>query len=106
MESGYPLGCTVVHTEDPSFEWDLGKAMLNLDKHRVDFADCIPVFEDPWALQLEDQHEDGEERHVVLGSDALLRVVRVVYRWRGERIRMISAKEATRRERRLYRGNR
>jgi uncharacterized DUF497 family protein len=84
------------------FEWDARKASLNLKKHGVDFADAATALEDPLAATIEDRHSSGESRHVSLGRDALGRLLVVVYTWRGETIRLISARQATSRERRHY----
>ena len=84
-----------------AFEWDIQKAATNRRKHGVDFADAVSVLEDPSALTLEDERET-EERFVTIGMDSLGRVLVVVYTWRGERVRLISARHATRSERRQY----
>jgi uncharacterized DUF497 family protein len=84
-------------------EWDPRKAASNLRKHGVDFADAVMVLEDDLALTILDD-ESGEERYVTLGSDALGRVLVVVYTWRTDRVRLISARRATRRERWRYAG--
>jgi uncharacterized protein len=83
------------------FEWDERKARANLRKHRVDFADAATVFEDPRAVTVTDENLD-EERYVTLGMDLLSRQLVVIYTVRGERIRIISARRATRRERADY----
>ena len=86
-------------------EWDPDKAAQNLEKHGVDFADAATVLSDEMALTApEEGHE--EERFVTLGVDALGRVLVVVYTWRGEEIRLISARMATRAERRQYESKR
>jgi uncharacterized DUF497 family protein len=84
------------------YEWDENKAAENLRKHSVDFADAVGALEDEFALTLRDPLSGGEERFVTLGLDPLGRLLAVVYTWRGESIRIISAREATRRERRNY----
>ncbi len=84
-----------------SFEWDSQKGETNRRKHGVDFADAVSVLEDPSALTLEDQRE-AEERFVTMGMDSLGRVLVVVYTWRGDCVRLISARRATRSERRQY----
>jgi len=84
-----------------SFEWDSRKAAANLQKHGVDFADAATVFEDDNAITVRDTHP-GELRYVTLGMDSLGRVLVVVYTWRGENLRLISARAATPRERRQY----
>lgn len=86
-----------------SFEWDSQKAAANLSKHGVDFADAVTVFADDLAITVPDQ-QSQEDRFVTLGVDALGRLLVVVYTWRGENVRIISARRATRRERREYEG--
>jgi uncharacterized protein len=85
------------------FEWDPRKADANLRKHKVDFADAVSVFSDPLALTIPDE-SDNEPRFVTLGSDLLGRIIVVSYSWRGDRIRVISARKATARERSQYGG--
>ena len=82
-------------------EWDERKADANLRKHGVDFADAGTVLHDDHAITIP-EGESGEERFVTTGLDALGRVVVVVYTWRAERARIISARPATPRERRQY----
>ena len=83
------------------FRWDPKKASINRAKHGVDFADAVSVFFDDMALTITDvQHQ--EERFVTIGADALNRVLLVVYTWRGEGIRIISARRATRFETKQY----
>jgi uncharacterized DUF497 family protein len=83
-------------------QWDPEKAASNLGKHGVDFADAVGVFEDGWALTIKEEHVEGEQRFVTLGTDFLERVLVVVYTYRGGMIRLISARRATRRESRAY----
>ena len=83
-------------------EWDPGKARLNARKHGVALADAVPVLEDETALTMRDPFPEDEERWITLGLDAFGRVLVVVYTWRGERLRLISARNATPRERRRY----
>ena len=83
------------------FERDRAKARRNQAKHGVSFADTFAVFEDARALTL-DQMVNGEERHVTIGMDAFGRVLVVVYTWRDDNIRIISARKATRSEDRQY----
>ncbi len=84
------------------FEWDEAKAAANLRKHGVDFADAVLVFEDDLALTMEDPDFDQEARFITLGHDPYGRLLVVIYTWRGERIRPISARKATGEERRRY----
>ena len=84
------------------YEWDPAKARQNLRKHGVDFADAVTVLEDEAALSIRDPFSEQEPRWITLGMDALGRLLVVVYTWRGDRIRLISARPATPRERRQY----
>lgn len=84
------------------YEWDPVKAEANRRKHWVRFVDAVVVFSDPVALTVVDPHP-GEERFVTIGMDALARVLVIAWTWRGEAtIRLISARQATRREREQY----
>ena len=83
-------------------EWDPGKARLNARKHGVALADAVTVLEDETALTMRDPFPEDEERWITLGLDAFSRVLVVVYTWRGERLRLISARKATPREMRRY----
>lgn len=83
------------------FEWDETKAVSNLRKHSVDFADAVGVFDDPLALSMPDDALD-EQRFVGIGADVLGRVLVVVYTIRGDRVRIISARRATASERKRY----
>lgn len=85
-----------------SYHWDPRKATSNLARHGVDFADAVGVFEDQWALTIKEQVVEGEQRLVTMGTDFLGRVLVVVYTLRGDAIRLISAREATRRERKTH----
>ena len=79
-----------------------GKARLNSRRHGVSFADAVAFLEDEGALTMRDLSSAEEERWITLGIDALGRVLVVVYTFRGERVRLISARGATARERRQY----
>lgn len=85
------------------FEWDAKKAASNLRNHGVDFSDAVGVLFDDLALTVEDDRSD-ERRFVTLGADTLGRIPVVVYTWRSDAIRLVSARKATRRERRQYEG--
>ena len=82
-------------------EWDPQKAETNLRKHSVDFADAATVLFDERAVTVPDAQE-GEDRYATLGADGSCRILVVVYTWRCGRARLISARKATRRERRAY----
>ena len=85
-----------------SYEWDPAKARANFEKHGIHFADAATVLEDDLALTLRDPFSGDEDRMITLGMDALGRWLVVVYTWRGDRARLISARRATRRERNQY----
>jgi uncharacterized protein len=81
--------------------WDPRKAAANLKKHGVDFADAVTVLHDEQAITVRDDEAD-EERYVTIGMDALGNVLVVVYVWRDDRPRLISARPATPQEREQY----
>jgi len=87
-----------------AFEWDPRKAARNTRKHGIRFADAVPALEDDRAITLRDDAY-GEERWVTIGMDAAGRVLVVVYTWRGNGIRIISARPATQPESRQYMEN-
>jgi uncharacterized DUF497 family protein len=85
------------------FEWDDEKAKKNLRKHGVSFEEAATVFGDPLALTIADPlHSELEERYVTLGESQRRRLLVVVATDRGDKIRIISARVATRRERKDY----
>ena len=83
------------------YEWDTTKATTNLEKHGVTFADAVAVLEDEKALTIPDDDPD-EERFITMGLDAFGQVLVVVYTLREDTVRIISARKATRSERRQY----
>jgi hypothetical protein len=82
-------------------EWDPGKARANFRKHGVRFADAVAALEDDQARSVRDDRED-EERWVTIGMDSLARILVVAFTWREDRIRLISARLATPKERKQY----
>ena len=87
----------------PDFEWDPRKAASNLTKHGVSFVEAVTVFRDPQARIVQDpRHSVGEERLAILGQSERGRLLSVMFTERGTRIRLISARKATRRERNDY----
>jgi len=84
------------------FEWDDAKAAENVRIHGVSFAHAALAFGDPFGVEWIDRREDyGEERIILLGMTGS-QILTVVYTERGERIRIISARGATRSEQDLY----
>jgi len=83
------------------YQWDAAKARANLRKHGIEFADAVGALEEPLAITLDDPHP-SEQRFVNLGQDYLGRIIVVNWTLRGEDVRLISARPATRTERRRY----
>jgi len=80
----------------------LSKTRANLAKHRVSFAHAEQALRDPLAVTIEGPEAEGERRFVTLGMDALGRISVVVHTPRGNRIRLISARKASRGETEQY----
>lgn len=81
------------------FEWDDNKATSNFLKHGITFQEAVTVFADPYLLFTEDsQYSQGEEREWAIGEAENGSIVVVVFTMRSERIRIISARKATKRE--------
>jgi uncharacterized protein len=85
------------------FEWDDAKSEANERKHGVSFAEAMTVFGDPLALTGYDPgHSDDEDRYITMGTSIAGRLLIVSHTDRGDKVRLISAREASRRERRDY----
>lgn len=85
------------------FEWDEEKSQCNLRKHGVSFEEASMIFGDPLSVTIDDRrHSIREQRGVTLGHSAKHRLLVVVHTDRGSRIRLISARVATRSERKTY----
>ena len=84
------------------YEWNAGKAKANIHKHGVSFDAAATVFLDPLALTFPDPYYSGEEREITIGYTAGHQVVFVSHCPRGDRVRIISARKATGRERKDY----
>jgi uncharacterized DUF497 family protein len=84
-------------------EWDADKAVANFKKHGVRFEEAATALLDPKAMAQEDADAERESRWVLIGMSATARLLAVVYTLRNEtRIRLISARKATRKEARYY----
>jgi hypothetical protein len=83
------------------FEWDENKRQSNLSKHGIDFVDAAKIFDRPVLERVDNRYDYGETRIVGLGEVNGV-VLFVVYTWRGEVRRIISARRATKRERNKY----
>jgi uncharacterized DUF497 family protein len=85
------------------FEWDADKAELNIRKHRVSFEEATTVFRDPLSATAPDpDHSIWENRFVTLGLSFAGRLLIIFHAERGESIRIISARNATKQERKIY----
>lgn len=85
------------------YEWDPKKAAANFHKHKVSFAEAASVFLDPLARTFSDpDHSDEEDREITIGFSSKRRVLFVSHCERGDRIRIVSARRATRKERSQY----
>jgi uncharacterized protein len=89
--------------DELQFTWDPAKAAANLSKHRVSFEDASSVFRNPLARVLRDPtHSERERRLLIIGHSVEGRLLLVVFTESDDRIRIISAREASARERREY----
>jgi len=95
---------TCMHTKCIwKLEWDADKAVANSKKHGVRFEEAATALLDPRALAQEDADSEGEARWVLIGMSTNARLLTVVYTLRDEtRIRLISARKATRKEAGYY----
>jgi hypothetical protein len=84
------------------FTYDPAKAASNLKKHGVSLADAAGVFGDPLAFTIEDPDAEGEQRFIAIGLGSAGELLVVVYAERGDDYRLISARPATKKERKHY----
>ncbi|MBI3781395.1 MAG: BrnT family toxin [candidate division NC10 bacterium] len=85
------------------FEWEPQKAAVNRAKHKISFEEAVSVLGDPLGRITDDpRHSETEERYVLLGPSARRRLLAVMFTERGQAIRLISARNATRHEGRAY----
>jgi uncharacterized DUF497 family protein len=88
---------------NPIFEWDEQKAKANLRKHKVSFEEAETVLDDPLSITIPDpDHSKSERRFLDIGRSENERIIVVSYIHRGKATRIISARLATRTERRTY----
>ena len=84
-------------------EWNTDKAARNVAKHGISFESAVTVFGDPLALTIDDpDHSQDEARFLTLGRSSEGTVLMVSHTGRGDRIRLISARKASRKERKVY----
>ena len=91
-----------MHNNPVQIEFDPAKARANLAKHKVSFAHAEHALRDPSAVTIEDPDAEEERRFVTLGMDALGRILVVVHTPREDRVRLISARKASRGEAAQY----
>ena len=85
------------------FEWDPNKAAENLQKHGVSFEEAATIFADFLSVTIDDPlHSDDEQRLVIIGQTVRGQTLVVVHTVRGDKIRIISARQATKQERKSY----
>lgn len=82
------------------FEWDESKRRLNLEKHNIDFAGALRIFEDKYRIEAE-LIKNNELRYITMGEVENV-VLLLVYTRRGKKIRLISARRASKKERVTY----
>jgi len=91
---------------DSEFEWDDEKEKSNLKKHGVSFDEGATIFNDPKLATISDpDHSEGEERFVSIGVSVVRRLLTVIHACRTERVRLISARKATKAEKKNYENN-
>ncbi len=85
------------------FEWDDSKAEVNFIKHAVSFSEAATVFDDDLSIAFRDPyHSSAEERFVIIGQSNRGRLLFVSHTDRNDLTRIVSAREVTRRERKVY----
>ena len=85
------------------FEIVPAKAAINVKKHKVSFEEAASVFGDPMACTFADpDHSIGEERWLIFGQSRMARILAIIYTHRRGKYRIISARLATRHERKTY----
>jgi uncharacterized DUF497 family protein len=85
------------------FEWNSEKAERNFRKHEVSFEEARTVFDDPiFITVLDEEHSDDEERYITIGFSNTSRLLLVAHTERDNRIRIISARKATKNEEKFY----
>ena len=89
--------------ENSEFQWDEEKAKSNLKKHGVSFEEGATIFNDPMiATILDPDHSKDEERFISIGMSLIRRLLTVIHTYRKDRLRLISARKATKAEKKNY----
>ena len=85
------------------FEWDEKKAISNMKKHRISFEEASTAFGDELSITIEDkEHNDNENRLILIGKSEAFNTLVVVHIERTDKIRIISARKATKKEKSFY----
>ena len=88
------------------FEWDTNKARKNIKTHDISFDEASTAFKDTLSLTIHDPlHSDEEDRFTLIGNSVKNRLLVIVHTERGNKIRIISARKATKKERKQYEDN-
>ena len=87
------------------YEWDPAKSEANLNKHGISFDEARYIFDGPTLTRIDDREDYGERRFISLGAISREATFVVVHTERGNRVRLISARKASRIERKVYRDN-
>lgn len=89
-----------------NFEWHTEKALKNIKRHNIPFEEASTAFSDPLSLTIDDPlHSDDKQRFVLIGQSYKKRILIVIHTERGDNIRIISARKASKRERTYYESN-
>jgi len=92
-----------IFSQVKGFEWDEGNISKNWEKHEVTHLECEEIFfNEPLIVQPDEPHSTSEERYFALGKTDRGRVLFVVFTIRGDKIRVITARDASKKERRYY----
>lgn len=84
------------------FEWDENKNLINKLKHGIRFEDAIEIFQYQMIENIDNRQDYGEIRYIGIGRNSQNYILTVVYTIRGSKIRIISARTAKKRERKIY----
>ena len=85
------------------FEWDFNKAKANIEKHHISFEEAASVFGDNRAITINDPaHSANEKREITIGKSANNKLLVVVHTIRGNKLRIISTRKASKKERKQY----
>lgn len=84
------------------FEWDEVKNKKNQEKHGIRFEDILEVFDYPMLTRVDDRYDYGEVRYIGIGKNQIAVFFTIVYTKREARIRIISARKANKKERKMY----